>query len=248
MTIHVFADLDELSIAFVERWINLAEQAIAARSQFHVALTGGSTPKLLYAMLAKADFADRVDWRHVHIYFGDERCVPPDHSDSNFRMANNALLRHVPIPAEQIHRMPGESSNAHQGARSYAEVLTAQAPKSSDGTAQFDLVLLGLGADGHIASLFPSTQALQENELSVVAVYVEKLQAWRISVTLPVINNARQILMLAGGNSKAEIVSRALAEKLQTPPLPVQMIVPKGAMDWYLDRSAARQLQGQDKP
>jgi 6-phosphogluconolactonase len=246
MTTHIFADLEELSIAFAERWIDLALKAITVRGQFHVALTGGSTPKHLYERLASAKFADHLDWRRVHIYFGDERCVPPDHSDSNFCMANEVFLRHVPIPSGQIQRMHGESLDAWGAARSYAEILARQAPKSADGNVQFDLILLGLGPDGHVASLFPSTQALQECDQSVVAIYVEKLQAWRISVTLPVINNAREILMLVAGEGKAEIVSRALAKKRQSPPLPVQMISPSGGMEWYLDKAAARQLSGQD--
>lgn len=248
MTVHVFADLEELSVAFVERWIALSAQAIAARGRFHVALTGGSTPKHLYEKMASAEFADRVDWQRVAIYFGDERCVPPDHVDSNFRMANEALLQYVPIPAQQIYRMPGESADAREGAQRYAEILAAHVPKSTDGNVQFDLVLLGLGPDGHIASLFPFTSALYERKQLVVAIYVEKLQAWRISLTLPVIENAREILMLVAGESKAEIVGQALASEPQTPPLPVQMIVPAGNRDWYLDKAAAKFFVEPDKP
>ena len=248
MAIRVFADLQKLGIAFAERWIILSEQAIVARGHFHVLLTGGSTPKHLYERLASAEFAGRVDWQHVHIYFGDERCVPPDHADSNFRMANEALLRHVAIPERQIYRMQGELADVHESAQTYAQILAAHVPKSTDSNVQFDLVLLGLGPDGHIASLFPSTRALQERIRSVVAVYVEKLQAWRISVTLPVIDNAREILMLIAGASKAEIVSCTLANVSQSPPLPVQMIAPAGNIEWYLDEAAAGLFADQGKP
>ncbi|MEO5574493.1 MAG: 6-phosphogluconolactonase [Gammaproteobacteria bacterium] len=244
MTIRVFTDLQILGIGFAERWIALSEQAIAERGQFHVALTGGSTPRHLYETLARPEFADRVVWQYVHIYFGDERCVPPDHTDSNFRMANETLLRHIPIPAGQIHRMQGELPDAHEAARAYAELLVAHAPKSADGNVQFDLVLLGLGPDGHIASLFLATPILQERKQLAAAVYVEKLDSWRISVTLPVINNARQMLMLATGVGKAEIVKRALASEPQSPPLPVQMLAPAGTMDWYLDADAAQLING----
>ena len=244
MTIRVFSDQQKLGIAFAERWIILSDQVIAARGQFHVALTGGSTPRRLYEILASAEFVDRVAWRQVHIYFGDERCVPPDHVDSNFRMANEALLRHVPIPAEQIHRMQGEISDAHEAARAYVDILVTHAPIGADGNVKFDLVLLGLGTDGHIASLFPATPILQEREQLAAAVYVEKLQSWRISVTLPTINNARQILMLVAGEAKAEIVRLALEKEPQSPPLPVQMIAPAGGMDWYLDQAAAQQIAG----
>jgi len=229
MTVHVSADLSELSAACAERWINLAGRAIAARGHFHAALTGGATPRKLYEM---------------HIYFGDERCVPPDHPDSNFRMAHEALLRYVPIPAQQIHRMQGELPDAHAAAQAYAELLVAHAPASADGNVQFDLVLLGLGTDGHIASLFPATPVLQERKQLAAAVYVGKLQSWRISLTLPVINNAGQILMLVASEGKAEIVRLALEKEPQSPPLPVQMIAPAGGMDWYLDQAAAQQLTG----
>ncbi len=244
MTIRVFADLNELGIAFAQRWVNLAEQAIAARGHFHVALTGGSTPRHLYETLALPEFADCVAWQHVHIYFGDERCVPPDHPDSNFRMANEALLWHIPIPAGQIHRMQGELPDVHEAARAYAELLAAHVPKSADGNVQFDVMLLGLGADGHIASLFPSPPMLREREQLAAAVYVEKLRAWRISVTLQAINNAKQILMLVAGEAKAEIVRLALEKEPQSPPLPVQMLAPAGGMDWYLDQAAAQHLTG----
>lgn len=244
MAIHVFADLNELGIAFAERWIELTEQAITARGHFHVALTGGSTPKHLYETLASADFSGRVDWQRVHIYFGDERCVPPDHTDSNFRMAYETLLSRVPIPAQQIHRIQGELADAQEAARAYACLLSAHLPKSVDDNVQFDLVLLGLGPDGHIASLFPATPILKERKRLAAAVFVEKLKSWRISVTLPVIDNARQILMLVAGQTKAKIVRLALEKESQLPPLPVQMLVPAGNMDWYLDRAAAQELTG----
>ena len=237
--IRIFADLDTLSTAAARRWAELAGQALASRGQFHVALSGGSTPRSLFERLVSADFIGQVDWQHVHIYFGDERCVPPNHPDSNFRMAHEALLSHVAIPATQIHRMKAELPNAHEAAAEYQQVLTAQLPRSPAGTPRFDLVLLGLGPDGHIASLFPDTPILQERQRLTAAVYVDQLQAWRISVTFPMINNASNILLMATGETKAEPLRRVFANDTHTPLLPVQMIQPQGRMEWYLDESAA---------
>lgn len=239
--IHVFPDLETLSSAAAERWVMSAGQAVAGRNCFHIALTGGSTPQHMYRCLAQPEFSDRVAWDKVHIYFGDERSVPPEHPDSNYGMAHEALLRHVPIPAAQIHRMEAERSDPAEGARAYAEVLALHLP-FAQGTVQFDLLLLGIGTDGHVASLFPGTPILQERLLLAAAVHVDKLQTWRLSLTLPVINNAKQIMMLASGKGKADIIGRALAEEPNAPPLPVQMLQPISEMQWYLDEAAAQRL------
>lgn len=241
MTIHLLSDLEEVSAAAAERWVALAEQSIADYGHFHVALTGGSTPRQLYELLASATFRDRVDWESVHIYFGDERCVPPDHPDSNFRLADEALLSHVPIPHAQIHRLRGEAPDPREAARAYARLLASHLPLTAQGLAQFDLVLLGLGADGHIASLFPGISILHEQTQWVAAAYVDKLNAWRISLTLPVINHARHILMLVSGEAKADILRHAFSA-VREPLLPVQLLKPLAEIEWFLDEAAAEQL------
>ena len=244
--IRISADLEALSSAAAKRWLALAAEAIAARGAFHVALSGGATPRRLYERLAVQSVACEVDWSYVHIYFTDERCVPPDHQDSNFRMASEALLRHVLIPPEQIHRIGISLASIRQDAAAYAEVLRKHLPKSNEGMPQFDLVLLGLGPDGHIASLFPAAgiAVTKKEDRYAVAVYADRLKAWRISVSLPVIAHARHILMLAAGEEKAGIVRRALGAP-EPPLLPVQRLHPVHEMEWYLDEAAAAQLREQ---
>jgi 6-phosphogluconolactonase len=242
--IRISADLEALSTAAAKRWVALAAEVIAARGEFRVALSGGATPKRLYERLAAAPFACEIDWSCVHIYFTDERCVPPDHRDSNFHMASEALLRHVLIPPEQIHRIGVSLATIRQDAAAYAELLRKHLPKSKEGMPQFDLVLLGLGPDGHIASLFPAgcTAITGREDRYVVAVYADRLRAWRISLSLPVIAHAKHILMLAAGEEKAAIVHRAL-DAPESPPLPVQRLQPVHEMEWYLDEAAAAQLR-----
>ena len=280
----ISADLEALSTAAAKRWVALASEAIAARGEFHAALSGGATPRRLYERLAAAPFARAIDWLCVHIYFTDERCVPPDHQDSNFHMASEALLRHVLIPPEQIHRIGVTLAYIRQDAAAYAELLRKHLPKSvapgilppvpyreerqrrvlpmsqeagcrerptlvrpctsKEGVPQFDLVLLGLGPDGHIASLFPAAgiAVTEREDRYAVAVYADRLKAWRISLSLPVIAHAKHILMLAAGKEKAEVVRRALGAP-ESPPLPVQRLQPVHEMEWYLDEAAAAQLR-----
>ena len=242
--IRISADTEALSSAAAARWVTLAAQAIADHGEFHVALSGGATPKRLYEHLAAAPFAREIDWLRVRIYFSDERCVPPDHPDSNYHMASEALLRHVLIPPGQIHHIAVSLATLRQDAAAYAEVLRKHLPKSKQGVPQFDLVLLGLGPDGHIASLFPAAgiAVTEREDRYAVAVYVDRLKTWRISVALPVIAQARHILMLAAGEEKATIVRRALGAP-ESPPLPVQRLQPVHEMEWYLDQAAAAQLR-----
>lgn len=217
-----------------ERFAAALREAVAARGDCRVALAGGSTPAGLYQRLARPDYAD-LPWSRCHVYFGDERCVPPDDADSNYRMARQSLLDHVPIPMAQVHRMAGEDDPA-TAAAAYAERLRADLPVV-EGVPVFDLILLGLGADGHIASLFPSTSALDRTE-PVAAHWVPGLAAWRLTLTFPVLEGAGRTWLLASGTGKAAIVARALGVA-ETPPLPVQQLAPQGEYLWLLDRSAA---------
>jgi len=227
----VYPDVTSLARAAAERFVTLAAAAITARGQFVVALSGGSTPRAAYELLATEEFARRVNWLHVHICWGDERNVPPDHADSNTRMAREALLDNVSIVASHIHRIKGELP-PEQAAAAYEAEL--EAILGADG--RFDLILLGMGTDGHTASLFPGSTALEERERAVVAVYVERLRAWRVTLTLPVINAARQVLFLVSGVAKAKTLARIRAGE----PLPASLVQPsQGELLWLVDREAA---------
>jgi 6-phosphogluconolactonase len=232
--IEIYARTTELARAAAEHVVAQAAEATAARGRFFVALAGGSTPRATYTLLATGAFASRIDWPRVHVFWGDERCVPPNHADSNYRMAREALLDHVPIPAENIHRIAGELEPV-QAAASYEREL--QAALGADG--RLDLVLLGMGNDGHTASLFPSTAALEERKRWVVESYVDRLGAWRITLTFAAINAGRQVTFLVAGPSKAEPLARIRAgEKL-----PAGLVQPvKGMLTWLVDRKAAGQL------
>jgi 6-phosphogluconolactonase len=228
----VYPDADSLARAAAEHFITLAAEAIAAPGRFAVALAGGSTPQATYALLATAVFAARVDWSRVHVFWGDERCVPPDHPDSNYRMAHEALLDKIPIPAENVHRIQGERPPNMAAALYQAEL---EAVLGVNG--RFDLILLGMGTDGHTASLFPGTTALEERAHAVVAVYVQQLQAWRITLTLPVINAARHVLFLVSGTAKASALARVRAGE----PLPAGLVQPtQGQLIWLVERNATR--------
>jgi 6-phosphogluconolactonase len=220
-----------------EHFAAALRQAVAERGSFHVALAGGSTPAALYHRLAAADYAD-LPWGDCHVYFSDERRVPPGDADSNYRMARESLLDHVPIPPAQVHRMLGEDEPS-TAAAAYAERLRADLPVV-EGVPILDLVLLGLGADGHIASLFPGTSALDSAE-PVAAHWVPSLAAWRLTLTLPVLQAARRTWLLASGTGKAAIVARAQGLP-ETPPLPVQRLEPAGEYLWLLDRAAAEKV------
>ncbi len=232
--IQVFPTAADLYHGAAEHWVRLAKAAIKQAGAFHVALAGGSTPRGLYQLLASVPYASQVDWNGVYIYFGDERYVPMDHSDSNYRMARVALLDRVPIPPGQIFRIPTELPNPEAAAANYAQTLRSHLPQGS----QFDLILLGVGADGHTASLFPGTSILSVRDRLVAAVYVEKLSAWRISMTYPTIDQARQILFLVSGADKAPIMASILAAPAGKA-LPVQSLRACGEVNWFLDKAAA---------
>lgn len=245
---HIYPDADALNHAVAQCWVDLAGQAIAANGEFHVALSGGTTPRALYERLASAEFVSRIAWPQVHVWFGDERMVAPDHADSNYHMAQQALLRHVPLVPANIHRIEGERVVACEAAQAYQSQLVAYLPLSTQGVPQFDLVLLGLGPDGHVASLFPGTAILQERARYVGAVFVQKLNAWRISLTLPVIDNARHVVVLVSGVGKAGIVREIFAAQAKGGARhPAEMINPAGVMDWYLDTAAAQYIIESDE-
>jgi 6-phosphogluconolactonase len=215
--------------------LEAASTAYRAHGRFVICLTGGTTPKKLYEILAEPYYKERLDWANTFVLFGDERCVPPTDDQSNFKMAHDALLGRVPIPERNVLRMPGEMTPPSEGAKSYEQALKAlfkgYFPK-------IDLLLLGVGDDGHIASLFPNTEALKETEKWVVANHVAKLSANRLTLTLPVINNAQRILFLVSGESKAAVMKEILRN--DTPHrYPAQLVgTYEGEVTWLMDKLA----------
>jgi 6-phosphogluconolactonase len=230
----IFDSLPALSEAVAVEWQKISDAAIKAHGIFRVALAGGGTPRSLYECLAAPEINKNIDWGHTQIYFGDERCVPPDHADSNYRLANDSLLSKVPVSPDHIHPMFDPAFDAVENARRYNSLI-------SDIDA-FDLILLGIGEDGHTASLFPGTEILEETRKKVAAQYVEKLSAWRISITFPVINAARHVIILVAGENKAEVLAELATNNRAKLNYPIQRIDPTGKLDWYMDRSAAKLL------
>jgi 6-phosphogluconolactonase len=239
-TLHIYPDARQLTEDLAEAWKRLANEAIARHGAFYVALAGGSTPRQLYARLAEEPYRSSIEWSKVHIFFGDERCVPRDHADSNYRMAHEALLTHVPIPAAQIHPLYDPARSPAQNANAYIAQLLATLPLDEHGIPVFDLVLLGMGDDGHTASLFPGISILQENKFIVAAAYVEKLQAWRVSLTFPIINCARAVVVTVTGENKAAVLETVLTGSAQL--YPIQRVAPRGELHWFLDEAAAKRL------
>lgn len=233
----------ELAESVADHMVELARAAIAERGRFCVALTGGNTPRPLYEAMNHPPRRNAVDWSAVHVFFGDERSVGPDDADSNYHMAREAWLGTGPIPEANIHRMQGEADNLDTAARQYEALLRRETSGAEEAQPVLDLVLLGLGADGHVASLFPGTCALSENERSVVANEVPQLGTFRITLTFPAINAAREVWMLVAGESKAARVAQALGHASGGDLLPVSGVRPvAGVMRWWLDEAAAGQL------
>jgi 6-phosphogluconolactonase len=243
--VQVYPDAASLTRAAAEHFVARAAEAVTARGRFTVALSGGSTPRSTYTLLASDEFAPRVDWPRVHAFWGDERCVPPDDPDSNYRTAHEVLLRHVPIPAGNVHRIQGELE-PEPAAREYERALLTMFGSSPGGSPpRFDLVLLGMGDDGHTASLFPGTAAIHEGKRWVVAHYVDKLSVWRVTLTPAVINAAAHVTFLVSGAAKARRLREVLIGPFQPDRLPPQIVQPAdGRLLWLLDAAAAAHLEG----
>lgn len=219
-------------------------QAIATNRRFRVALSGGSTPKAIHAMLAGPAFAGQVDWQRVEFYFGDERCVPPDHGESNYGMADATLFRPLRINASQVFRMAGEAGDPDQAAREYEALLRERFGCPAPEWPRFDLVLLGMGDDGHTASLFPGTPALQERNRLVVANRSPRGVPNRLTLTVPAINHAHLVLFLVAGAPKAPAAKAVLEDPSADPAqFPARLIRPaEGRLLWFLDQAAAAEL------
>jgi 6-phosphogluconolactonase len=244
--IRILEDAETLSWEAAEEFTRQAGEAARSRGAFTVALAGGSTPKALYALLAAetgSPFRARVPWERTHVFWGDERHVPPDHPDSNFRMAHEALLSRVPVPAPYVHRIQAENPDAGKAAAEYAADLRQFFRPAAGQFPRFDLILLGLGPDGHTASLFPGTAAVRESKALVAAPWVEKLRARRITLTPPVLNSAACVIFLVSGAEKAEALRQVLQGDYQPDRFPAQVVHPaSGRVLWLVDRAAARLL------
>jgi 6-phosphogluconolactonase len=241
--VRIFEDAAEVAEAAANRFIELGLEAIAERGRFAVALAGGSTPQRAYELLASDTYKHRLDWSQVHIFFGDERSVPPDDAESNYRMANEALLSRVDLPPQNIHRMNG-IGDVVANARLYEDEMRVFF--NNPAWPRFDLVLLGMGDDGHTASLFPCTEVLTERDALVAGVWVEKLGAYRITLTAPAINHAAHIIFLVTGENKAARVREILQGEEASVRLPARLIKPlAGSLEWFMDRAAASALPGE---
>ena len=243
--IQVFSNLENLFRVAANDFIARAVAAVNARGVFHVALSGGSTPKGLFTLLVSdGALRQKIAWDKIHFWWSDERHVPPDHSDSNFKMANEALLSRVEIPPQHVHRVRAENPDASLSAHEYENELRAVFQMSAPAFPQFDLILLGMGNDGHTASLFPGTRALNETERLVVANWVGKFFTWRITFTAPFINAARGVMFLVAGEDKALPLKGVLEGPHEPAQLPAQLIQPmNGNLLWLLDEKAASQLR-----
>lgn len=234
----IFDTPQDVAAAVADAFIDDARSAIEQRGAFYVALAGGSTPKAAYSLLAQPPRRDHVDWKNVQIFFSDERCVPPESDESNYNMAYHALLSHVPIPQANIHRMRAEE-DPDTAAAEYAALLVRELGDPP----RFDLVMLGMGADGHTASLFPGADPHTDEEQLVRAVYVEKFSAHRLTFTPVVINNARHVLIAVEGLPKAPALYAVRQGPYDPRIHPIQVVAPtNGRLTWYVDRAAAAEV------
>ncbi|HEY6805311.1 MAG TPA: 6-phosphogluconolactonase [Pyrinomonadaceae bacterium] len=234
--VQILSDADELAEAAAQAIVSLARNAVSARGAFTIALSGGSTPKRLYELLANPgrEYRDQFPWSQTLFFWTDERHVPPDNSESNFRMTDEAMLSHVPVPGGNVHRFLAELPDAQEVASEYETQLRNSFQNSLPA---FDLILLGLGPDGHTASLFPGTTALTETERWVTAPWVEKFNSYRLTMTLPVLNNAAVVMFLVSGKDKATILNEVLSEGEAK--FPAQLIKPThGELRWLVDKAA----------
>lgn len=238
-TLVVCPDLESLSREAANRFAAAVTNRSHPQAPFRVALAGGSTPRQLYALLASEEFRNRIPWRQLHFFWGDERLVPKDHPQSNYRMAVETLLKHVPVPGENIHPAPTQAS-LDGSALAYEQTIRAHFNQRR-GVPSFDLILLGLGADGHTASLFPFAPALEEKQRLVVTHNPPTVPLARVTFTFPLLNKAQRVFFLVAGEEKAAALHQVVEGGER---LPAQRVAPrKGELVWLVDRAAASQLQ-----
>jgi 6-phosphogluconolactonase len=251
--VRVYRDAEELALKAARLFARLADQYVVGSGRFSVALAGGSTPRAMFKLLAASPFIETVPWSSIYFFWGDERTVPPDHPDSNYGMARETLLAKAPIPESNIFRIPAEMEDHDEAAQLYSArvmqfFLTGQGTSRTHtapliSMPRFDLVLLGMGPDGHTASLFPHTTALRVTDRVAAANWVEKFNTWRITLTAPAINNARNVTFVAGGADKTETLKNVLEGEYQPDLYPSQLIRPgNGTLLWMVDEAAAKLL------
>ncbi len=239
----VSSDLDELYQRCADALTSLGAESISAAGQFTLVLSGGSTPGKLYELLTSTPYRERLAWDRVHLFWGDERCVPPEHAESNFRLVQEELITPLGLSQKNLHRIKGELESPEKSAAEYEEELADFFRLQAGDVPRFDLILLGMGADGHTASLFPSDNSLQECKHLVVATRSTHGGVRRITLTLPTINHARQVFFLISGPDKAETVREVLEGSRRGVPLPAQLVEPSdGELRFYLDQPAASHL------
>lgn len=238
----VVDDAVALADAAARAVVEIAEAAVSARRRFTVALAGGNTPRTTYERLAASPLREQMPWDRTWIFFGDERAVPPDHPESNYRMANAALLSKVPVPAAHVARLRGEAEDADAAAAEYSKLMTEVFGSRRGELPSFDLILLGMGVDGHIGSLFPGSPVLKEVFRPVAAVHAAAASIpQRMTFTLPLINAAARVMFLVAGSEKAKVVKAVLNDTSSG--LPASMVRPTdGRLTWLLDKSAAALL------
>jgi 6-phosphogluconolactonase len=237
-SIKVYNLKKDLFLDAAELFFSEAKKAIKAHGKFSVAISGGSTPVPLYELLSSAEYRSRIDWKLIHFFWADERCVPKDHPDSNFRLAYELFLSKQPIPETNLHRIRGEL-DATVAASSYKTELMNFFSKSP--LPAFDLVLLGVGTDGHTASIFPGSNSADINSRTVISVYVKKLDSYRVSLNLPVFDNAGTVAFIVTGKSKAHVLREILEDSNSD--CPAARVNPKtGREIWFVDHDAASLL------
>ena len=249
-----YRNLEALSSAAAECMCTLALECVNEQGMFTVALSGGKTPKLLYENLARRPYEARMPWPHIHVFWGDERCVPPDHLDSNFAMAFRVLISRVPVPSQNVHRIPAEIAPPEDAADAYEKILReffgssvqrdthANASSIDEPFPSFDLILLGVGKDGHIASLFPGDKALKEGKRWMTAVHTPhgSPPVSRITLTLPVINRAGCILFMVSGFGKSGVIGSILEDRDTAGQLyPAARVRSEGRVVWLIDEEAS---------
>lgn len=236
----ILDSVEDINISVAEWFLRISSTAITDHGKCHIALAGGNTPRALYELLASDKYSHQFDWQHINFYFGDERAVPLDHEQSNFRMAHEAMLDKLSIPSTNIFPLIPDLENLENSSQHYEKILKRELPCSKQGIPVFDLILLGMGDDGHTASLFPDTEILNNTDNLVSKVYVDKLNAWRVSFTLPLINSAEHIAIMVAGDDKAGKLKQIFVDK--TGESPVEQIKAQGELRWYLDSTAAKYL------
>jgi 6-phosphogluconolactonase len=239
--LRVYASAEGVAQAAAELFVRTSQGAIRKRGRFAVALSGGSTPKRTYELLAKPEFSRSVDWNRVHLFWGDERYVAHDDPSSNFRMTREALLSSIAIPAENIHAVPTELTPPEAAASAY-EAEIRRVIGETPTLPRFDLIYLGLGTNGHTASLFPHSPILKEQARLVAADFVAELDRWRISMTFPLLNSSERVAFLVAGADKAQVMRDVLVGPLDPERLPAQSISPRGELLYLADVAAVAEL------